>query len=287
MIDKTEIKDITMGLQFCSLSSGSSGNCYIIKSENTALLVDAGISGKRIFEGMAALGIADEMLKGLLITHEHIDHVKSVRIVTKKKEFADVYASGGTWSAITENVPVARQRTVFPGCRFAVGDIEVMPFRLSHDAAEPVGYTFSSGGDKIGIVTDTGIVTDEIHNEIKDSDILVLEANHDVHTLQFCNYPYSVKRRIIGEFGHLSNEAAAEALCRICRDRERDGEGRAKFVQVILAHLSKENNFPEMAYQTVRNVLEENGIYIGDGVSIDIIERDVISPIFVTSHRKV
>lgn len=269
-----------MSLQFCSLSSGSSGNCYIVKSESTALIVDAGISGKRIFEGIAALGIDDENLKGLLVTHEHIDHVKSVRIVSKKKPQLNVYASAGTWEAIADNVAVEQRKNVYAGDAFEIGDITVKPFRLSHDAAEPIGYTFSKDGKKISIVTDTGVVTDEIHGEIKDSDILVLEANHDVHTLQFCRYPYSVKRRIIGEFGHLSNETAAEELCRMCCERNACEAGERKFMQVILAHLSKENNFPEMAYQTVKNVLEENEIYIGEMLSVDIIERDKISPIF-------
>lgn len=271
-----------MGLQFCSLSSGSSGNCYIIRSESTALIVDAGISGKRIFEGMAALGIEDSRLQGLLLTHEHIDHVKSVRILSKKKEFLNVYASEGTWEAVADCVSIEKHRTVFAGRRFTVGDIEIKPFALSHDATEPLGYTFSCGGRKISIVTDTGVVTEEIHSEIKDSDILVLEANHDVHTLHFCKYPYTVKRRILGDYGHLSNEVAAEEICRVCRERERAGEGGEdeRFLQVVLAHLSKENNFPEMAYQTVKNVLEEHEIYIGEKLSVNIIERDKISPIF-------
>ena len=122
-------------------------------------------------------------------------------------------------------------------------------------------------------MTDTGYVTEEIHEAIKDSTLLVIEANHDVQMLEFCRYPYNVKRRILGEFGHLSNEAAANEICRIC---EETGEYR----EVLLAHLSKENNFPEMAYQTVKNLLEEHNLYIGKHLNLHIMMRDGLSPVF-------
>ncbi|MBQ9972499.1 MAG: MBL fold metallo-hydrolase [Firmicutes bacterium] len=268
-----------MSLSFCSLSSGSSGNCYIVTTENTALLVDAGISGKKIFEGLSALGIPDEKLMGLLVTHEHIDHVKSVRILTKKKPFINVYGSESTLLEVEECVPMEKKRIAFPKKEIMIGDIKVKPFSLSHDASDPLGYSFTSGGKTIAIVTDTGVITEEIHSEIRKADILVIEANHDVHTLQFCRYPYPVKRRIMGDFGHLSNNTAAEEIARICLEARGDGE-IPHFRQVILAHLSKENNFPEMAYQTVKNALEENDIYIGRELTLDIIERDIISPVF-------
>ena len=262
-----------MSLSFCSLSSGSSGNCYIIKSERTALLVDAGISGKKILEGLAALGTAPEEIMGILVTHEHIDHVKSVKVLTKKLPYVNVYASRGTWECINDKVDIEKQRVVFAGREFVLGDITVRPFALSHDAVEPVGYAFEQGGKQISIVTDTGIVTEEIHSVIKCADLLVIEANHDVHTIQFCNYPYTVKRRIMGNFGHLSNDAAAEEICRICNEDD-------KYREVVLAHLSKETNFPEMAYQTIKNSIEEKNIYIGRNIELDIIVRDSISPVF-------
>lgn len=262
-----------MKLSFCSLSSGSSGNCYIVRTESTVLIVDAGISGKRIFEGLSALGVRQEDVNGILITHEHIDHVKSVQILTKKLENASVFASSGTWETVKDKVPDTRRRETEAGSIFTVGDIEITPFSLSHDAAEPVGYSFSAGGKRLSIVTDTGCVTEEIHDAIKVSELLVIEANHDVHMLEYCRYPYNVKRRILGEFGHLSNDAAADEICRIC---EETGEYR----EVLLAHLSKENNFPEMAYQTVKNLLEEHEIYIGKHLNLHIMMRDELSPVF-------
>ena len=265
-----------MKLSFCSLASGSSGNCYLVRTESTAILVDAGISGRRIFAGLAALGMNQEDVDGVLITHEHIDHIKSVQMLAKKLENAKFFASAGTWNAAGELrkcLESAQCGEVAAKRIFKIGDIMVTPFSLSHDAAEPTGYSFAAGKSKLSIVTDTGIITEEIHEAIRDSELLVIEANHDVHMLEFCRYPYSVKRRILGELGHLSNDAAASEICRIC---EETGEYR----EVLLAHLSKENNFPEMAYQTVKNLLEEPEIYIGKHLNLHIMKRDELSPVF-------
>ncbi len=265
-----------MKLSFCSLSSGSSGNCYIVRTENTVLIIDAGISGKRIFMGLAALGINYEDVNGVLITHEHIDHIKSVQILAKKFENAKVYASKGTWEAtgdLCSKLSSAKYREINEQRIFTIGDITVIPFSLSHDAAEPVGYSFAASDKKISIVTDTGVITEEIHEAVKDSELLVIESNYDVHMLEFCRYPYNVKRRILGDFGHLSNDAAAEEICRICKET---GQHR----EVLLAHLSKENNFPEMAYQTVKNLLEEHEIYIGKHLNLHIMARNELSPVF-------
>ena len=262
-----------MKLGFCSFSSGSSGNCYLIKSEKTSLLVDVGISGKRIFEGLKATGTDTEKVKGILITHEHIDHVRSLRIVSKKLQEAGCYATPGTWESMDDLVANERKSAFCPGAEFEIGDIGVRTFGISHDAAEPVGYSFFKGSKQISIVTDTGHITESIHKEILDADLLVLEANHDIHTLEFCRYPYSVKRRILGDFGHLSNDAAGQELLELCKEKD-------KYRHVILAHLSRENNFPEMAYQTVKNTLEEGNRYIGKDMNVNIIVRDEISPMY-------
>ncbi len=263
-----------MKLSFCSFSSGSSGNCYFVKTETTALLVDAGISGRKILKGLSQVGVLPEEVSGILVTHEHIDHVKSVRILSKKLTEADFFASRGTWEQISDSVPESRRKIAAAGESFLIGDIRVTPFRLSHDAAEPIGYSFEAGGRGISIVTDTGCITEEIHQAVRFADLLVLEANHDVQMLEFCRYPYSVKRRILGEFGHLSNEAAAEEICRICAEA-------GGYREVLLAHLSRENNFPEMAYQTVRNLLEERGLRIGRHLELHVIGRDELSPMFL------
>lgn len=262
-----------MSLEFCSFASGSDGNCYMVKSQNTALLVDTGISGKKIFEGIAGAGLERENVDGILITHEHSDHIKSLRIVAKKCVSATVYANIGTWEYIKDIVPEDRQIIFETGVSFFIGDITVKAFRTFHDAAEPVGFSFYHGGKQASILTDTGCVNSEIIEEIHSADLLALEANHDPDVLQFCRYPYHIKRRILGKNGHLSNEAAGESLCRII-------EKSKKKRQILLSHLSKENNTPDMAKITIENVLECNGIKNSQDLEISVLKRDENSPLF-------
>lgn len=262
-----------MTLSFCSFSSGSSGNCYLVKSETTAILVDAGISGKKIFEGLEMTNTPREQLSALLITHEHGDHTKSLRTLVNRHKTLRAYANEKTWKQISCSV-CEEQRGVFTtGECFEIGDILVKSFPVSHDAADPVGYTFLSGGKQIGIVTDTGCMSDEIISSVKEADILILEANHDVDMLKLGKYPWFLKQRVLGKEGHLSNEAAGETLLRLLSESKKER-------QVLLAHLSRENNFPEMAYQTVKNILEEADYYIGKHLKLNTIIRDEISLIY-------
>ena len=262
-----------MTLSFCSFSSGSSGNCYLIKSDSTAILVDAGISGRRIYEGLEATGTPREQLAALLITHEHADHTKSIQTLLKRERTLKAYANARTWSQINGQVCNTQKEIFETGEAFPVGDILVRPFPVSHDAAEPVGFTFSSQGKQISIVTDTGCKNEEIIAEIKEADILVLEANHDVDMLKIGRYPWFLKKRVLGEEGHLSNTAAGETILRLLSE-----SGKERLV--LLAHLSKENNFPEMAYQTVKNILEEADFYIGKQLKLNIVTRDDMSLIY-------
>ena len=263
-----------MAFSFCSFSSGSSGNCYLVRSSSTALLVDAGISGKKILEGLRATDTPEELVKGVLVTHEHIDHVKSLRVISKKLPEAGTYANGGTWTQIEENVPEKQRKIFITGETFSIGDIEVKPFPISHDAAEPVGFSLCAEGKQISIVTDTGYITEEIFAEMRQADILALEANHDENMLKVGRYPWNVKQRILGNKGHLSNVAAGNCLCRLmdeCCDKPR---------RVLLAHLSRENNFPEMAYQTIKNVLEESEHYLGKKLQLNTMMKDEISMVY-------
>jgi len=262
-----------MTLSFCSFSSGSSGNCYLIKSEQTAVLVDAGISGKKIYEGLERTGTAREQLKALLITHEHTDHTKSVKTIMKKEKNLKAYANAMTWKHLDSQICEEQREVFVTGDEFRIGEITVKTFRVSHDAAEPVGYTFLSGGKQISVVTDTGCMNEDIIAEIREADLLVLEANHDVDMLKLGRYPWFLKQRVLSTEGHLSNIAAGETILRLLSEREKE-----RFV--LLAHLSKENNFPEMAYQTVKNILEEAGFYIGKHLNLNTIIRDEVSLIY-------
>ena len=261
-----------MAFSFCSFSSGSSGNCYFIRTERTAILVDAGISCKRIMEGLAAAATDPAEVSALLVTHEHSDHVKGVSVLAKKLPALEVFASYGTWEAIDGKVPRERQRLAEPGSLFTIGDIDVLPFAVSHDAAEPLGYCFFHEGQKLCILTDTGYISEEMYESIDGASLLVLEANYEEEMLLAGRYPYFLKHRIQGEQGHLSNMDAAEAICRVA--------GARQGLTVLLAHLSKENNMPELAYQTVKNRLEESDLFLSDDLRLEVLLRDRISYLY-------
>lgn len=295
-----------MALTFCSFSSGSSGNCYLVKSETTALLVDAGISLKRIREGLAASGTPEEAVEAVLVTHEHSDHIRSIAAVGGKRGLGAaqksaakqekggaegaatspeggarplVYANAGTWDAISKlpaylDLEIPGKTVFTTGEDFTIGDITVHSFPVSHDAEEPVGYSFRCGESCVAIITDTGIVTPEIYSEACKANLLVLESNHDVEMLKFCRYPWFLKQRILGESGHLSNDLAAQTVLQMLQ------EGKAP-ARIALAHLSRENNFPEMAWQTMKNVLEEEDYTIGSDIAICTLVRDQISEIMI------
>lgn len=262
-----------MSLEFCSLASGSSGNCYLVKSEKTAILVDAGISRKRIFERLGSIGVVPDMLDAIVITHEHTDHIKGLRVTSKNCPRAKVYCSSGTLSALAGAVEKDRCEYFRSGDEFEIGDIGVRTFRTSHDAADPVGFSFYEGGRQVSIVTDTGVVTDEIVREIIGADMLGVEANHDREQLMYGPYPYPLKMRIRGEFGHLSNDDAAELIIRL---EEADPKRR----NVLLSHLSGHNNSPKQAMITVRAVLEDAGLHDGGDIRIDVASREEMGPLF-------
>lgn len=234
-------------MEFYTLASSSGGNAALLRHGGTAILLDAGISARRIAQALAALGLTPERLNAVLITHEHSDHVSGVATLSKKYA-VPIYASRGTahfLSCAGENL-----RIFEAGEAFAVGDFEVRSFRTSHDAADSVDYRLDCPDGSFGALTDTGFVTDAAAAALPGVDVLLLEANHDPDMLQSGPYPYHLKRRVLGERGHLSNEAAAEfALC--CA---RGGTG-----DILLAHLSAENNTPALAEYTVGRRLQSGG----------------------------
>lgn len=246
----------------------------MIKSETTALLVDAGISAKKIIEGLCQTETAVESVRGLLITHEHTDHIRGAKTLMKKGRNISMYATEKTLTA-AGFTDIPNTERVVPDNEFEIGDIGVRAFRVSHDAADPVGYSFYYKKKQISIITDTGFVHDGILEEITDADILILEANYDEDMLRIGRYPWFLKQRIIGDTGHLSNEAAGKILLSLL-------SGNRKERKVLLAHMSRENNFPAMAYQTVKNILEESNYYIGRHLELSTIGRDEISLVFQT-----
>lgn len=256
-------------MKFLSVASGSSGNCYILKSETTAVAIDVGTTGKNVIAGLKELGLSPESLDGILITHEHTDHVRSLKMISKKAVSAGIYGSGGTLHAVKEMAEGERFCKVETGVVFRIGDLKVEPFSLSHDAAEPLGYSVTEGNKRVTVVTDTGCVTEEIFHYIRESNLLVLEANHEVNVLMMGAYPYYLKQRILGDKGHISNETAGTVICRMMRER-----GGKEAPKVVLAHLSRENNTPEQAFLTVRNMLLDDDILIERDLYLDVLKRD-------------
>ena len=273
-----------MKLGFCSLASGSSGNCYLIKSDNTNLLLDAGISCKAIQAGLESLGISLKDIDGIFITHDHIDHIKGIKTLLKKTS-CPLYASRGTLEALVEKIsplPYERLMEAETDEEITVGDIKATPFDLSHDTEEPKTFAFTKDEAKVCVVTDTGYVSDDIFDNIKDADILALESNHERNILLYGSYPYPLKLRILSDVGHLSNESCAHCLTEVLRYRrirKRFSEDGGA-LKVFLAHLSKENNTPEQALITVRNALEEEGFIVGKDLELKVLSRDERSGFF-------
>ena len=252
-------------LELCTLASGSSGNSLLVSDGRTHILVDAGISCRRITNSLKALGVDPRELTGVLITHEHTDHMAGLATLTKQLRLP-VYASRGTGRQLCYRIAFLEGlfHPVTPGEGFSVGGIAVESFSTPHDAAESTGFALSAGGRKAAVVTDLGYVTPEVLKGIRGADLLVCEANHDVEWLQSGPYPYYLKARILGDRGHLSNEAGAELAWTAV-------EGGAR--TVVLAHLSHENNTPARAHAVVRGVLERRGAAVGWDVALEVAPR--------------
>ena len=248
---------MSMGMRFTVLSSGSTGNATVIEHGDTSLLVDAGLSAKRLDELFREREVSPEQLKGILITHEHSDHIKGLGALARKYNLP-VYANANTWEAMAKHVgkiDPEQRHIIETGAPIDFGSLRAQSFGISHDAAEPVGYTFDDGIHKLSLATDLGYMSDKVKEAIYDSDVLVLESNHDIEMLRMGRYPWNIKRRILSDLGHLSNNAAGEALSDLLN-------GRLK--RTYLAHLSRDHNMMDIAKMTVRCSMEDCGIFFKD-----------------------
>ena len=234
-------------MRILTLASGSSGNASIVQSGSTCILVDAGISARRITKHLSELGIAPASLAGVLITHEHLDHVCGLGVLSKKHPLC-VYCSRYTAQDLKPAAPAARYTYIEPGSPITIGDITVTPFGVSHDALDPLGYLFEHEGRRLGYITDTGCITREILLRARDLHALYLESNYDTTMLRESGRPLSLIERIDNAFGHLSNEQAGEFVRTIAHPGLR---------HVLLGHLSRECNTPEKARSDMAAVLSE------------------------------
>ena len=246
-----------MGVSVSMLASGSRGNCAIVSSSSTRILVDAGISCRETFKRMKALGDDPQSLSAILITHEHSDHIYGLATLAKKL-CIPVFMTGATYQAWQramrndsgEKPKLEKFERFESGHTFQVGDIAVKPFTIPHDAADPVGFTFHAEGIKVGIATDLGYVPVSVRDNLRGCDMLVMESNHDVEMLRVGPYPWSVKQRVMSRVGHLSNVALADFFTS-------DYDNSATFV--VLAHLSEQNNHPEIARREAEKALATRG----------------------------
>ena len=273
-------------MRLCSIASGSSGNCIYVGSETTHLLIDTGISKKKIEEGLRELGVKGEELSGILITHEHSDHIQGLGVFSRKYNIP-IYGTKGTIRGIQDykclgKMPEGIYHEICVDTPFEIGDLQIKPFTISHDANEPSGYRIemefcaedqTKCRKAVAIATDLGVYDEYTIENLKDLDAIVLEANHDVHMLEVGPYPYPLKRRVLGNRGHLSNELTGRLLCNILH---------GKLKHIVLGHLSKENNYEELALETVKlEVTMGDTPFHGEDLPLYVARRDAMSNILI------
>lgn len=254
-------------MEIIPLRSGSCGNAALVFTEKTKILVDCGVSGRTAENAVRELGISPDELNAIVVTHEHSDHIKGVGIMMRRYNIP-VFANQETWDIMYDLIGNTDDRYVSVFDRaFQIGDIGVEPFSIPHDAANPVGYSFINGRERVSVATDIGELKKELFEAIRGSKTVILEANHDINMLEMGSYPQTLKRRIRGSFGHLSNDdagKAAEFLVKLGTEN------------IILGHLSQENNYPELAFKTVENALLSADIKCGKDVFLAVAKRDSV-----------
>lgn len=247
----------TDNLQISVLASGSSGNTLYIESPKTRLLVDCGLTGKKTIDLLNQIGRKPEDLDAILVTHEHTDHVHGVGVMSRKFDL-DIYANEKTWSAMGKKIGNIKTEHKFLFDKEetkTIGDIDVLSFGVSHDAADPQFYTFEKNRKQFVMLTDTGYVSDRMRDALKNADAYLIESNHDISMLRMGRYPWTLKQRILGDKGHLSNDDGALALVDLIGNKTK---------RIYLGHLSKENNLKEIARETVTETLQRKDLGVNE-----------------------
>ena len=263
----------SLELRFAPLFSGSSGNAIYVGCGDTHLLVDAGMSGSRVTHELEKIGLDPHRLSAILCTHEHVDHIRGVGILSRKYNLP-VYATEGTWLGMSEKIGAvdALNRCIMvPEQDFYIGEMNITPFSTPHDANEPVGLVFECRGARFAIATDCGCIKKGWFSHVKGADAVLLESNYDPDMLKAGSYPYDLKRRILSNKGHLCNDDSAACCVELAKNGTR---------HIVLGHLSKENNFPQLAMECCRLALKENGIITGEDLRLDIANRDETTGVF-------
>ena len=256
---------------FCSLYSGSSGNSLFVETPNTRLLVDAGVSSKKIETALKSIDIDPSAIDGILVTHEHSDHVQGLGTLSRKFDLP-VFVNQETLDAMPkqkDKIPEKNIKTFKVNDKFSINDLDIKSFSIPHDAANPCGFSIFKDDKKISIATDIGHMTNSIVKNLEESLFVLLESNYDPEVLKCSSYPFNLKTRIAGPTGHLSNEMAGKTISYLLK---------SGLKKAMLGHLSKESNFPELAYQTVLDELISNN-YDENSLSVLVASRDTHSKI--------
>lgn len=260
-------------IKFCSLYSGSSGNSLFISNGDTRILIDAGISGIRIQKALLYIDENPADIDAVVVTHEHNDHSSCVGVMSRRFDLP-VYSTKGTWKGMmgmVGKINEANKRYFSANEDFVIGNMAIHPFSIPHDANDPVGFSFFSEKKKLTVATDIGHMNDILIQNIKGSDLLMLESNHDMNMLDNGSYPYVLKRRIKSDHGHLCNAVAGETIAMLA------DEGVKRFV---IGHLSGENNCPELAFETVASHISGKGFIVGESIELYVARRNETSRVF-------
>ncbi len=249
--------------KFCNFYSGSSGNCSFVETDNTKLLIDCGVSSKKIEEALNSVNVNIDEINGILISHEHSDHIKGLASICKKYNIP-VYANSSTFTNIKQSISDDKKIKFKSNEKFEIGDIQITPFSIPHDAADPCGFNLFYNNKKLTIATDIGHIDNKILHNLDESDFLLLESNYEPNMLKCSKYPYMLKKRILGPNGHLSNEDAGLAITQLVKSGLKN---------IMLGHLSEQNNFPELAYQTVMTSIISKNVDV-DKLKLQIADRN-------------
>lgn len=267
-----------MGLTIAPLYSSSSGNSTYVCCGENRILIDAGVTGSAAEAALARIGQRPEGLSGILVTHEHMDHIKGVGVLSRKYDIP-VYANAATWQAMEGKIGgvAAKNVRVIDRREFYIGSLCVQPVPLFHDAADPVGFAVYGGGRKVGVMTDTGHVSAAMLDAMEGASILLLESNHDVELLKNGRYPYYLKQRILSGKGHLSNDDAGAAAIELARRGVRG---------ILLAHLSRDNNRVALAYDAVHAALSQAGLAIGRDMALGTARKSHVTGCYTIGEER-
>ena len=249
--------------KFCNLYSGSSGNSSLIITDKSKILVDCGVSAKKISTALENMGIDMQEIDGIIITHEHSDHIKGLSVIAKNYH-TPIYANEKTFDNMSIDLSGSEKNIFKTNDTFNIKDLKISPFDIPHDAADPVGFNIFYKNKKLSIATDIGHIENSLLDKLEGSDFLMLESNYETEMLKSSKYPYSLKHRILGPTGHLSNDDAAITISDLVKNGTQN---------IMLGHLSKENNFPELAYQTTIEGLMKENVDLNN-IKLSVADRD-------------